>query len=94
MLSDRSMESYERIPEKWIEYFGEVEIQSIKSKDFTKYLTWLCTEYVPPRLSGNKQALSSKTLRNIWIDLSSFFVWASKEFGITNPAKNVAAPRF
>ena len=83
-LSDRSLKSCERILKKWIEYCGDVEIKSITSKDITKYLTWLRFEYVPKRFNGDKQALSPKTLRNIWIALSSFFAWASKEFGIEN----------
>jgi len=93
-LSIRSLISYERILKKWIEYCGDVEIKSVTSKEIIQYLSWLRTDYVPQRLNGAKRALSPKTLRNIWITLSSFFSWASQEFGILNPVKDVPAPRF
>ncbi|MDK1119339.1 MAG: phage integrase N-terminal SAM-like domain-containing protein [Anaerolineae bacterium] len=93
-LRDRSLESYERILKNWIQYFGDVEIDNITDKDIIGYLKWLRTEYVPQRFGGDTRALSPKTPRNIWIALSSFFAWASKEFKIRNPIKDVPPPRF
>ena len=72
-LSDRSLESYERILKKWIQYCGDVEIVTITNNDIVGNLRWLRTDYVPQRFGGDKRALSPKTLRNIWIALYSFF---------------------
>jgi integrase/recombinase XerD len=30
----------------------------------------------------------------VWITLSSFYTWASQEFGIPNPMKEVPPPKF
>jgi len=35
-----------------------------------------------------------KTIRNIWVTLSSFFSWKKMEFQIENPVKNILAPKF
>ncbi|MCP4606204.1 MAG: tyrosine-type recombinase/integrase [Proteobacteria bacterium] len=45
-------------------------------------------------MSGKDHPLSSKTIRNIWVALSSFFTWASVEFDFPNPMKGIPAPRF
>ncbi|MCD4674123.1 MAG: site-specific integrase, partial [Anaerolineaceae bacterium] len=37
---------------------------------------------------------SPKTLRNVWVTLSSFYAWAALEFEITNLMKTIPAPRF
>jgi len=58
-LSHRSLESYERILKKWIEYCGDVEIKSIASKDIIQYLSWLRSEYVPQRLNGGQYVFHS-----------------------------------
>lgn len=93
-LSDRSLESYERILKKWIQYCGHVEIVTITNKDIVGYLRWLRTDYVPQRFGADNRALSPKTIRNIWIALSSFFAWASKEFEIESPIKFFAERSF
>ena len=36
----------------------------------------------------------TKTIRNIWVTLASFFKWASSEFSIPNPVEHIPAPRF
>jgi integrase/recombinase XerD len=59
------------------------------------YLNYIRTEYTPRRITGdNQRLLASKTLRNIWINLSGFFTWASLEFEIPNPMKGVLPPKF
>ncbi len=93
-LSDRSVDSYERILKKWADHTGEKKIGSITSQDIVAYLNWLRTDYVPQRITGNNQPLSPKTLRNVWITLSSFFEWARLEFKIANPVREVPPPKF
>jgi integrase/recombinase XerD len=75
-LTSRSIESYERILNKWLEYVGDVEVKKISSQEISGYMTWLRTDYIPHRFSGKTHPLSPKTMRNIWIILSSFFTWA------------------
>jgi integrase/recombinase XerD len=78
-LSNRSIDSYERILKKWSENMGEIELTEISSQKITAYMSWLRGEYIPQRLNGKKHPLSPKTLRNVWITLSSFFSWAKQE---------------
>ncbi len=93
-LTQRSIDSYERILEKWVNHIGDCPVTSITSQGLSSYLTWLRTEYTPERFNGKTHPLSLKTIRNIWITLSSFFNWASQEFKMANPMKEVPPPRF
>ena len=93
-LSDRSVDSYDRLLKKWMEHVGDKEIGKITSADLTGYLSWLRTDYTPHRFSGKTDPLSPKTLRNVWVTFSSFFVWASRDLHIANPMKDVPSPRF
>jgi integrase/recombinase XerD len=94
-LSARTVESYQRQLEKWLEYMGEdQDVARVTTGELTKYLNWLRNEYVPHRFGSSKERLSSKTVRNFWVTLSSFFAWAAKEFRIPNPMKDVPAPKF
>jgi integrase/recombinase XerD len=52
-------------------------------------VAYLRTEYIPTRLTGKTQPLSPKTIRNIYITLSSFFTWLKEEFGLPSPMKGV-----
>ena len=56
---------------------GNRKVTSVTSQDLTAYQTWLRTEYTPKRLNGKIHPLSLKSIRNVWIALSSFFNWAS-----------------
>lgn len=93
-LSDRSIASYEYILGQCLERWGPIDIAAITSRDITEHINWLRNEYVPRRYGGKTHPLSPKTLRNVWIALSSFFAWAGTEYGIENPVKDVPAPRF
>jgi integrase/recombinase XerD len=93
-LTPRSIDSYQRILEKWCDYHGDSTLNSITSQDILQYLNWLRQDYQPKRLSGTTQPLSPKTVRNIWITLSSFFHWAEQEFNLPNPMCKVPAPKY
>lgn len=92
-LTDRSVNSYERLLNKWIEYEGDKEVTAVTTTDIRKYLAWLRTEYVPQRYNGKVHKLSPKTLRNVWVTLSSFFGWASLELDCDNPMQKIPAPK-
>lgn len=93
-LSERTVDSYNRLLRKWLEYAGDRDVSKITAAEITGYLSWLRTEYTPHRFSGKKEPLSPKTLRNIWVTLGSFFAWASRELRIKNVMKAVPAPKF
>ena len=93
-LSDRTLDSYQRHLQKWLDHQGDIPIHRITSRDITAYLNWLRTEYVPHRFGNGQEPLSPKTIRNIWVTLSAFFTWATQEFQIPNPMTHVPAPRF
>lgn len=93
-LAQRSIYSYERTLVKWVEFMGDCKVISVTSQEVSGYLSWLRTEYIPERLNGKTHPLSPKSVRNVWITLSSFFTWASHEFKLANPMKDVPAPRF
>jgi integrase/recombinase XerD len=93
-LSERTVDSYQRILDQWAKYAGDVDVTRITRQDIEAYLVFLRTEYVPHRFGGDTHSLSPKTLRNIYITLASFFGWASREFRVENPMKEIPAPRF
>jgi len=93
-LTERSIDSYERALKKWIQYEGDKDISAVEPGAIRKYLAWLRTEYQPQRFNGESHALSPKTLRNIWVTLSSFYKWACFEFEIPNPMRDIPAPRY
>jgi integrase/recombinase XerD len=93
-LSDRTIASHEYILQKWLTYQGDKDVAAITSQEIITYLSWLRTDYTPKRFNGKTHSLSPKTLRNIWVGLSSFYTWASKELHIANPMKDVPSPKF
>jgi len=94
-LSSTTIVSYSHHLDLWIEFQGETELAKITHQDIKSFLGYMLTEYTPRRVFGNKEErISPKTVRNIWVTLSSFYRWASEEFKIPNVMKNVPAPRF
>lgn len=93
-LSQRSVDSYKRILEQWAEYVGGKRVAQLTDHDINAYLVFMRTEYVPRRFGGDTSSLSPKTLRNIWITMSSFFTWAHTEFEMGNPMASVPAPHY
>lgn len=93
-LSPRTLESYKQQLELWQSYVGDKRVDQVTATDLRAFLVWLRDEYKPKRFSKRTTPLSGKTVRNMWIALSAFFTWASKEFGTPSPMKSVPAPQF
>jgi len=93
-LSPRTLHNYDRYLRTWIEWAGDPPIGSVTAQGIRSYLAWLRTEYKPHRFGGNTEPLSGKTIRNVYMFLSSFFGWASVEFKIEDPTDRVQPPRF
>jgi integrase/recombinase XerD len=92
-LSQRTIDSYECLLNKWLEYLGDRELGNITAQDIITYISWLRNEYTPHRYGGKTHPLSPKTLRNVWVTLSSFYSWAAQELGVAQIMKDVPAPR-
>lgn len=93
-LSPRTIQSYQLHLETWTQYMGERSVNAITAQDIRGYLAYLRTEYVPKRFNGKTTPLSQKSLRNVYITLSSFFAWASEELQVTDPMDGIAPPKF
>ena len=86
--SPNTIRNYKQELNRFLDWLGDIpidEISSIQLKEYMKYLrddfriTHVATTPISPR------KLSSKSLRNTWGTLSSFWNWASKEFEIDSP---------
>lgn len=99
-LQPRTVESYQWVLSKWLEWIGDEQIGKLTSADIRDYLAYLRTEYVPHVFGRKKEAnktgtarISPKTLRNHWITFKSFFSWATVEFRIANLMSDIPAPK-
>jgi len=89
-LAPVTVSGYERDLKLWIEYQGDMNISKVQSADILSFLNYLRTDYVPRRITGNNsKKLAPKTVYNIYVSLASFFTWASREFQLDNPMKNI-----
>lgn len=94
-LSHRTIESYTRDLNMWVEHTGDQDVRKFTPQDMRNYLSYMLNEYTPRRITGrNEIKLSPKTVRNIWITLCAFFTWAAEEFKIPSAMRNVPAPKF
>jgi integrase/recombinase XerD len=93
-LSPNTLQSYQRDLKLWLEYAGDIPLHQIKTALLQDYFVWLRTDYKPRRITGNAQALASKTIHNFYISLCAFFTWANREFQLPNPIKAVPVPKF
>ena len=91
-LSPRTVGSYVDCLSKWVERTGDQDISQVTGPQISSYLAWLRTEYQPHRFGAKTYPLSGKTIRNVWIALSSFFHWAERELGVSFPMGEVRAP--
>jgi len=89
-LAPVTVSGYERDLRLWMEYQGDVNICNVQSGNIVAFLNYLRVEYVPRRITGNNsRKLAPKTVYNIYVSLASFFTWASQEFNLDNPLKNM-----
>ena len=58
-LSQRSVDSYERILEQWADYAGDRKVSQFTDHDINEYLVYMRTECVPQRFGSDTRALSS-----------------------------------
>ena len=70
-LSPRTLVDYSYHLKLWIDHNGDVAISQVCTQDIRAFLAWLRTDYRPKRFGGDQRPLSPKTIRNVWITLSS-----------------------
>lgn len=92
-LSPRTVQLYRYHLESWQAWTGDVELAAVTSLDIVRYLEYLRHEYEPQRLNGEPGALSSQTLRNIWVALRSFWRWADEVLEVPSPMRRIKAPK-
>lgn len=92
-LSPRTVKLYRYYLESWQAWAGDVELVAIAPLDIIQYLEYLRHEYEPRRLNGEPGALSSQTLRNIWVALRSFWTWADETLEVPTPMRRIKAPK-
>jgi len=93
-LSPRTISRYRDFLRIWLKHAGDVPLNQITTDSLRTFLIWLRTEYQPYRITGAERALSNKTVRNIYMFLSSFYTWAGRELNLPSPLKGVPAPKF
>ena len=93
-LRKRTIDSYEFYLNQWMEHVGDQDVAKVTASDLTNYIAWMRTEYKPRRWNGNKDPLSAKSLRNVYIALRSFYTWLHKEFKIPSPFVDITPPKF
>ncbi len=64
-LSPNTLQSYQRDLELWLEFAGDIPLQTNTTSLLQEYFVWLRTDYTPRRITGNRQALSSKTYQSL-----------------------------
>jgi len=100
-LSQRTVDSYELVLNKWVEKMGDRPINKVMPNDVRDHMAYLRTDYVPhtfakanPSGEPSTPKLSPKTLRNHWITFKAFFGWATTEFKIKNPMVDIPGPKY
>lgn len=89
-LAPVTVSGYERDLKLWIEYQGNLNVCNVQSANILSFLNYLRVDYVPRRITGNNsRKLAPKTVYNIYVSLASFFTWASREFNLDNPLRNM-----
>jgi site-specific recombinase XerD len=76
--SPRTLAGYRDRLRDWLAYRGDGDVATVTTESLRAYLAYLRTDYKPRRFSRKPQPLAPKTLRNIYITLSSFFNWLAR----------------
>lgn len=73
--SPRTIYSYKRDLELWVSIQGDKDVTQVTTQNLRDYLTFLRIVYTPRRITGNNdRKLTSKTIRNSWVNLSAWLV--------------------
>jgi integrase/recombinase XerD len=93
-LAPVTVDGYGRDLRLWLEYQGDLDIGLITSEQILRFLNYLRNDYVPRRITGgNDKKLTPKTVYNIYVSISSFCTWMSREFNLPTPMQNIPRPR-
>lgn len=84
-FSQNTINDYTLTFRRFAEHIGDLHVEQITAQHINSFLNHTQT----------KHNLSSKTVKNMWIALSSFFTWAKVELTITHPIQNqIPIPKY
>ena len=86
--SPNTIRNYKQELGRFADWLGDIPIDDISSRQLKEYMKFLRDEFRITHVATtpiSPRKLSSKSLRNTWGTLSSFWNWASKEFGLDSP---------
>ena len=92
-LSPRTLASYERQLTLVQTFLDNPAISDISTNQLRQFLDYLRNDYTPNRLTGNSEPLSSRTIRNYWIVLRSFYTWATTELDVEDVMDALSPPK-
>jgi site-specific recombinase XerD len=86
--SPNTIRNYKQELGRFVEWLGDIPIDEISSNQLKEYLKYLRDDFRITHVATtpiSPRKLSSKSLRNTWGTLSSFWTWASNEFDFDSP---------
>ena len=92
-LSERTLSQYKRQIGMLADFLEDPPVDTVSTTDLRRFFDYLRNDYTPQRLTGNTQPLSAQTTRNYWVALSSFYTWATAEFGVEDAMQPIPAPK-
>lgn len=87
-LSANTIRNYQTDLCRFTEWVGDRSIDSITSKQLEQFIKYLRDDFRITHIATTKvtpRKLSSKSIKNTWGTLSSFWNWVSREFELPNP---------
>lgn len=79
---------------KFLEYFGEINLDEIDQDQLSRWLVYMRTEYQWKSWDGNEHPLGGSALDNYWKMCRSFFGWARKNLKLERPDLHLPRPRY
>lgn len=86
--SVNTIRNYKQELGRFADWLGDVPIDEISSRQLKEYMKFLRDDFRITHVATtpiSPRKLSSKSLRNTWGTLSSFWNWTSKEFDLDSP---------
>jgi integrase/recombinase XerD len=94
-LSRRTIDGYSWAFDHFLTWIADDrDVTAVTTFDIVSFFDYMKNEYKPVRLSGDDSNLSSQSIRNLWIALSSFYTWAELMLELKTPVRGrIPRPR-
>lgn len=102
-LISRSAEGYSKETLKIYEwaliqmsnYLQDPDLKTITPEQIQAFYSFLQTDYIPKRTSGEPGPLKPRSIENAWTAIRSFYNWATAEMGVKKrPDGGIKRPRY